>query len=489
MINSITEFIEKGIHNLEKLGEDFAQHPEKLAEYILGVGRETNRLALNLIGETLTSRNTMICESQERKEKWRIIRTDSKKLITSLGTVSYKKTYFQHKERKEKSYLLDRIIPLSSHQRITEDAEARMLKEAVETSYRKGGEETCANEEWVSKQTVKNVLHSLEFPEVEAPKEKKVVDYLYIDADEDHIALQFKEKKGDLSVTDRGYKDNGILGKLVYVYEGIEKEAPESKRRRLKGVHYFSGVYEGEKNAALWKEVEDYLEKTYDLAQVKAIYLNADGGGWIQGFQSRFPEVIKVLDGFHMSKYLLKMSGHMLDSAGEVQAELKRRIREENPETFKAYVEEIAGYAETDRARERIRESGQYIINNWEAAKTRLSKRETVIGCSAEGHVSHVLSDRMSSRPMGWSRTGADKMCHLRAYWLNGGDFLELVRYQGKELAKAAGSEEAGCLSSAQVLASEKNRHGQVGKYIESMRASISVSTREKMFFRNHIMI
>jgi hypothetical protein len=30
-------------------------------------------------------------------------------------------------------------------------------------------------------------------------------------------------------------------------------------------------------------------------------------------------------------------------------------------------------------------------------------------------------------------------MCQLRAYYLNGGDMLELVRYQAKELPKAAG--------------------------------------------------
>lgn len=38
-------------------------------------------------------------------------------------------------------YLLDRIIGLEKHERITEDAQARMLKEAVQTSYRRGGEE------------------------------------------------------------------------------------------------------------------------------------------------------------------------------------------------------------------------------------------------------------------------------------------------------------------------------------------------------------
>lgn len=30
--------------------------------------------------------------------------------------------------------------------------------------------------------------------------------------------------------------------------------------------------------------------------------------------------------------------------------------------------------------------------------------------------VSHVFSDRMSSRPLGWSRTGCDKMARLRVY-------------------------------------------------------------------------
>ncbi len=41
-----------------------------------------------------------------------------------------------------KKYLLDRIIGLEKHEQITEDAQARMLKEAVQTSYLRGGEET-----------------------------------------------------------------------------------------------------------------------------------------------------------------------------------------------------------------------------------------------------------------------------------------------------------------------------------------------------------
>ena len=66
---------------------------------------------------------------------------------------------------------------------------------------------------------------------------------------------------------------------------------------------------------------------------------------------------------------------------------------------------------------------------------------------------------------------------------------LGLVRYQEQEPAKAAGAEEFPCLSSSQILRSEKNNHGQLGKYAEAVRASLSLQTREKLYFRQHILV
>ena len=57
----------------------------------------------------------------------------------------------------------------------------------------------------------------------------------------------------------------------------------------------------------------------------------------------------------------------------------------------------------------------EYLLNNWDSAVRRMQDKN-VYGCSAEGHVSHMYSDRMSSRPMGWSEAGADAMCQLRCY-------------------------------------------------------------------------
>ena len=55
-----------------------------------------------------------------------------------------------------------------------------------------------------------------------------------------------------------------------------------------------------------------------------------------------------------------------------------------------------------------------YILNNVEGIKNLYRNKKALHGCSAEGHVSHIYSDRMSSRPMGWSTKNIDNMSRLR---------------------------------------------------------------------------
>ena len=59
-----------------------------------------------------------------------------------------------------------------------------------------------------------------------------------------------------------------------------------------------------------------------------------------------------------------------------------------------------------------------------------------VIGCSAEGHVSHVYSELLSSRPMGWSEQGSDNMCRLRCFVRNNGKekIIDLVHYRREKV-------------------------------------------------------
>ena len=128
-----------------------------------------------------------------------------------------------------------------------------------------------------------------------------------------------------------------------------------------------------------------------------------------------------------------------------------------------------------------------YILGNWPGIMQQVKDKNKEVKCSAEGHISHVLSDRMSSRPLGWSKVGADKMSRLRIYKKNGGDMLELVRFQKKELAMAAGCEEV-IFSSKQMFAMERKNRENLGELADVPVYSIPYPQVKKIAaIKNHI--
>lgn len=172
MINSIKYFEEECISKFEKLEDDFFKDPLKMAEYVTGLTEELHKLSLRMIQESLESMDRMLQKSPVRLKHWVVEAHESKQLITSLGAVTFRKTLFTNKETGHSEYLLDRILGLGRNERLIEDAQARMLEEAVQTSYRRGGEETSLTAA-VGKQTVKNKIHKLRFPKNEKQPEQK----------------------------------------------------------------------------------------------------------------------------------------------------------------------------------------------------------------------------------------------------------------------------------------------------------------------------
>ena len=115
----------------------------------------------------------MLCESSLRQKNWTVEAHHTETLTTLLGNVTFKRTLFLNKGSQERTYLLDHIMGLKPRQRLTEDAVARILEEAVQTSYEKGGRQVSLTAQ-ISRQTVKNKIHSLEFPgDLPAPANRK----------------------------------------------------------------------------------------------------------------------------------------------------------------------------------------------------------------------------------------------------------------------------------------------------------------------------
>lgn len=452
MINSIQHFCAEGVKKLEKVMVDYSDDMTKTAEMVQGVTKGVTELGLSIIAEEWENYDEMLRRRRDIRKGWYIVRRDETTLLTSLGSVTYHKTLFKNKNTGRYEYLLDRAMGLEKHARMTEDAEAKILEEAVQTSYRRGGENAAITEDAVSKETVMNKLHALKFPKTEPQAEKKVVKYLYIDADEDHVALQYLEKKGDI----RKPSTNTVMPKLVYVYEGIKNE---SGRNELVNKKYFGGIYEGGTGVEqLWREVCDYIEGSYDTEKLVKIYINGDGAAWIKSGQKLIDKAKFVLDRFHMHKYIIGATSHLVEGMEEARSGLYRAIYKQKKGKAEEAFARILEKTETETKRKTVEYAKGYILGNWAGIMQWVRDKNKEIKCSAEGHISHIYADRMSSRPLGWSRKGADKMSRLRIYEKNSGDMLELVRYQRKELPMAAGCEEVICSSREMFSAERKNR-------------------------------
>ncbi|HKM34025.1 MAG TPA: ISLre2 family transposase [Lachnospiraceae bacterium] len=488
MIKSIQQFGEIGINILGKVIEKFLEEPENHANFIYGVTESVTKLGLSIIAETLEEMDKELCLSSKRKQNWSIVKRDETTLLTSLGNVTYKKTLFIQKQTRERVYLLDKVMELKSHARMTEDVEARILEEAVESSYRKGGKNASITD-GVSKQTVKNKIHQLEFPKIEGKiGEKKKVKILHINADEDHVSAQFYEKKGDIQKKE-GRKYNTFMPKMVYLYEDVVPETDSVKvskpRYRLKNVHYFGGMYEGKGNASLWEEVELYIEEHYDVSCLEKVYLCGDGANWIKSGCEYIDKSVFVLDRFHRNKYINNSVSHMLDSKGDAWDQITDCFSYEDKKEFNKVYRELKEYADTETKQKSIEEARKYLLSNWDGIVI-YNTEQAIKGCSAEGHVSHVYASRMSSRPLGWSRKGTDRMSRLRIYYYNGGKMLDLVRNQKQELQKVAGGEEL--YSCSDILQSERKKRKETERYVENMTYRLPYpEIKKKMNLQEHI--
>ena len=247
--------------------------------------------------------DSLIRESGIRKRNYTVQRSRQRTLISSVGDVTFTHTLYKDQEGKTRC-LLDELIRLPDRERFTPVAEAKVLNEAEVHSYRHAAESIQTKGQTITKTTVMNKVHSIEkeIPEMEEPAmEKKLCEYLYIEADEDHI---HRQKDG---------KEQGcFIGKLVYLFEG--KEEICNGRRKLVSPFYFGGLYAGsDQNAVLWESVDAYIQQHYDQEALKCVYINSDGGSWIRAATNYVGKSKLVADRFHLMKYINRVARYTLD--------------------------------------------------------------------------------------------------------------------------------------------------------------------------------
>ena len=405
VISLMTEFLKS---SMETGG--LSNFTDNLMDNLMQLGYDLTKFSLEYA-------ENIIFKIKERKQQFESLEKDDRKITTIFGEIDFKRRYYLDKENNQRVYLLDEYFKIAPNERLLENVETKLIEEAIQTNYEKAGKSVAYKTE-ISKQTVMNKISELKINlEEEKVSSKKVVDNIYCIADEDHVHLQ----KGGIEEP-----------RLIVVYDSIMKNG---KRTKLENKKHFGGVYKG-KIDDLREEVLTYIDSTYELDKVKNIYVLGDGANWIKTGLEWLPKSINVLDKFHLMKAVNGIVGKERKGNEKEKSEYKRRIYRSfyalDFEQTKNIVYEILAEEMEETARTRKEKLLQYILNNKEGISNLYKHQKELHGCSAEGHISHLYSARLSSRPLGWKTVNVDNVSRLRLVKADKKQIKEIVHNQRK---------------------------------------------------------
>lgn len=477
-IVALLEELVKGIMEAEEI---FFENPKDFFSLETAVKSSAEAFSAGFLGTVLSSMNRQIYNNPWRKEHYNAQRTDKRTVITSVGDVTFDCTYYLEKSGGY-HYLMEEIIGLSKHERLSEAAEVKLLTEALKTSYSEAAR-SIPSKMGISKTTVMEKVHGIaeEIP-YESPEEKRVCKYLYVEADEDHVS----EQHGRWEPQEN---NKGFISKLVYLYETKQDSDKVKGRKELVNTFYFSGLYpESTGVEKLWGNVQRFIDLNYDTNEIEQVFISGDGASWIKSGAKYLDKGLFCADKYHLMKYINAAAGQMKDEKDIAKEELWHILysKKKAKERFDEYTQLMLSVTEKEKP---IVDLRTFVLGNWAAVRRSLHNKK-VGGCSAESHVSHVLSDRLSSRPMGWSQRGADRMSKLRCYERNCGreKIIELVRYsRAKRKGQLTGTDD---LPIQRLTLRELNaeHYDQAKSYIERIQASIpGYEARKTVSIRTHL--
>lgn len=302
---------------------------------------------------------------------------DRRRVLTTLGELEYKRTYYK-KASGGYEYPIDTLAGVAAYERVSGGVGEKLVEASCRMSYGKASRYVTDGQ--VSRQTVMNKIR--EARPVYKNIEQKAVQELHIDADEDHVHLQ---------------NGKNTIVPLISIYEGI---VHQGNRGICKDVFHISEY--GKSPSALWEQVYEEIDRRYDISNT-VIYLHGDGAPWIKQGLEYIPNCRFVLDRYHKNKAIKQaLSGIDRQSGSQYEYLIRKALKDGNKEGLITIQKKLlARYPDRSKT---INEHIGYLLDNFEAITITNDDPASLNGGCTEPHVSHILSDRLSSRPMAWSK-------------------------------------------------------------------------------------
>ena len=107
----------------------------------------------------------------------------------------------------------------------------------------------------------------------------------------------------------------------------------------------------------------------------------------------------------------------------EAYNKVKDLVYSRNKKEFLKEAQKLINKETSESSIKRKTQHMKYFKNQWKGVENSLKyKKKHQLGCSAEGHVSHILASRMSSRLLSWNRRrirSCDKIKNINIKWSN----------------------------------------------------------------------
>jgi NMD protein affecting ribosome stability and mRNA decay len=137
MENIVAQTVKKLYLELLKADENFLADTTDLYTYEMNLVESMKNAVTSHLSATLTQLNALIEKDSSRSSRFTIDRRDQRTIITTFGVVTFEHTYFRERETGKRRYLLDEMLQLDPHERLSQAAENAVLTEAARSSYQK----------------------------------------------------------------------------------------------------------------------------------------------------------------------------------------------------------------------------------------------------------------------------------------------------------------------------------------------------------------
>ena len=338
---------------------------------------------------------------KNRSVNYVVQRTVSKNITSVLGTFRLNRTRYYDKENDSYFCLLDRKLNIPEYEHMTSLAMARMLEVATNSSYSIAGKEINSSDEF-SKGMIYQKIKRIEIDEkCEEKQNKRKVKILYINLDEDNVAVQKSLNRK-------------LQCKIGYVYEDVIKVC--KNRYKLTNKHTICGTYlKSSGNRAFYEKINEYIECNYDTDYLEKVVIYGDGAKWITSCTEYIDKSEFRLDKFHLMKSILEATRAIYGNRKALKKNILRCLYEDKKEMLIDLFDDVMRIS---NKLDKVMQTREYLLNNWEAIQRTVLATDGS-GCSAEGNVSHILSARLSQKGMGWCEHNADVIGKLRGIQAN----------------------------------------------------------------------